>query len=151
MRILRICLFRRTPHEGEHKENQARCFCCTTNLPEQKHSLHGPSFHCSIGDFNVVVYSAATDANSANHPSIRIFDGYSAAKSDQTAIAVFDPVKRLARLRHLPDFGCVHIKITGRSSFSDGDVNTAKPGAIHTNERLEISACVYNRDIFQYF
>src|SRR6267154_1804345 len=59
----------------------------------------------------------------------------------------------VANLRplHLPDFGCVHIKITGRSSFSDGDVNTAKPGAIHTNERLEISACVYNRDIFQYF
>src|SRR6267143_254923 len=56
------------------------------------------SFHCSIGDFNVVVYSAAADADCANDRSIDIFDGYSAAKSDQTAIAVFDPVKRLARL-----------------------------------------------------
>src|SRR5712675_1778826 len=56
------------------------------------------SFHCSIGDFNVCVYSAAADADCANDRSIDIFDGYSAAKSDQTAIAVFDPVKRLARL-----------------------------------------------------
>src|SRR6266404_5472765 len=39
------------------------------------------SFHCSIGDFNVVVFSAAADADCANHRSIRIFEGYSAAKS----------------------------------------------------------------------
>src|SRR5260370_10227972 len=39
------------------------------------------SFHCSIGDFKVVVFSAAADADCANHRSIRIFEGYSAAKS----------------------------------------------------------------------
>ena len=90
--------FFRGPHEGKHKKNQAPCFCCTTNLREQKHSLHGPSFDCRVGDFHVVVYSAAADADSANHSSISIFNWYSAAKSDQTAIAEFDPVKRLARL-----------------------------------------------------
>jgi hypothetical protein len=74
--------FFRGTHEDEHKKNQAPCFCSTTNLPKQEHSLHGPSFHRSVGDFNVVVYSAAADADSANHHSISIFDGYSAAKSD---------------------------------------------------------------------
>ena len=33
------------------------------------------SFHCGTGDFNVVVYSAAPDADSRNHRSVSIFDG----------------------------------------------------------------------------
>src|SRR5260370_39377021 len=45
------------------------------------------SFHCTIGDFNFVVYTAAPDADCANDRSINIFDWYSAPKSDQTAIA----------------------------------------------------------------
>jgi hypothetical protein len=103
-------------------------------------------FHRSFGECDVVFYSAAADADSANHRSIRIFDGYSAAKSDQTAIAVFDAVKRLAWLRHPADFGCLHIKITGRSSLSNGDVYTAEPGAIRTNERLEEIVSSLERD-----
>jgi len=50
---------------------------------------------------------------------------------------VFDPVKRLPGCDIFP-ISAVSISKYGRSSFSDGDVNTAKPGAIHTNERLEI-------------
>src|SRR5271154_4395939 len=107
--------------------------------------------HCSFGDFNVIFHAAAADADSANHRSIRSFDRYSAAKTDQTAVAEFDAVKRLAWLRHLPDFSCFHIKITGRSRLPNGDVYTAEPGAIHPHKRLEISARIYNRDIFFYF
>jgi len=52
---------------------------------------------------------------------------------------------------NLPDFGCVHIKINGRSSFSDGDVNTAKQAPSIRTNALNFPLASTTAIFFQYF